>query len=351
MLRSMFGSRAAATSDVDNQGSRPQQKPATLLVLQCDNYDWPALFRDLRLADGRAIRVIQTGWHDIQVHADTYSSAHLCVDVSKLAPTASAPDEGSAASLTNRHMTVQPDFVLIRNEVKMPHFDGRSRLDGFLFADTPAVNSLQSVLTFCSRPAVQGQLHRISCQLGADAFPVIPQHFASSHRALMYGYTFPAVVKVGSAHAGAGKMKITDHHQMSDFRSVLQMMPDEHCFVEPFVRGEADLRIQKIGSHYRAFRRMDISGEWKTNTGSSHLEQVEITDRWRVWADAAADMFGGLDILTVDAIIEEGTGKEYILEVNGTSSGLCPETEIEDNEHIRNLVLERMNQFLCTSNE
>jgi hypothetical protein len=44
---------------------------------------------------------------------------------------------------------------------------------------------------------------------------------------LFYGYTFPAVVKVGSAYAayaGAGKMKISDHHQMSDFRSVLMTM-------------------------------------------------------------------------------------------------------------------------------
>jgi hypothetical protein len=40
-----------------------------------------------------------------------------------------------------------------------------------------------------------------------------------------YGFTFPAVVKVGSAHAGAGKMQITDHHQMSDFRSVLVRLP------------------------------------------------------------------------------------------------------------------------------
>ena len=27
-------------------------------------------------------------------------------------------------------------------------------------------------------------------------------------------------------------MKIHDHRQMSDFRSVLEMMPDEHCFLE-----------------------------------------------------------------------------------------------------------------------
>merc|ERR1712146_810897 len=124
-------------------------------------------------------------------------------------------------------------------------------------------------------------------------------------------------------------------------------MPDEHCFVEPFVKGEGDLRIQKIGKNYRAFRRSALSGEWKTNTGTSHLEHVAVEDRWKVWADKAADMFGGLDILTVDAIVEEGTGKEYIMEVNGTSSGLAPDFAEEDNGHIRDLVLERMNECLC----
>eukprot|EP00928_Gymnodinium_smaydae_P038527 TRINITY_DN26560_c0_g1_i1.p1 TRINITY_DN26560_c0_g1~~TRINITY_DN26560_c0_g1_i1.p1 ORF type:complete len:340 (+),score=32.16 TRINITY_DN26560_c0_g1_i1:56-1075(+) len=338
MMR-MFGSRAGSAAE----GESSQRKPATLLVLQMDDYDWPAIFRGCTLNDGRKIRVIQTGWDQILVHADTYSTSGICVEVQKIAPSAS---EGGDPRC--KRITVQPDFLLIRNEVKMPHFDGRSRLDGFLFADVPSVNSLQSVMTFCSRASVQGQLHRLNRELGTEAFPVVPQHFASSHRALMYGYTFPAVVKVGSAHAGAGKMKIIDHHQMSDFRSVLQMMPDEHCFVEPFINGEADLRIQKIGNHYRAFRRFDISGEWKTNTGTSHMELVELEDRWKVWADAAADMFGGLDILTVDAIVERGTGKEFILEVNGTSSGLAPECAAEDNVHIRDLVLQRMNGCLCT---
>eukprot|EP00929_Paragymnodinium_shiwhaense_P025226 TRINITY_DN15318_c0_g1_i1.p1 TRINITY_DN15318_c0_g1~~TRINITY_DN15318_c0_g1_i1.p1 ORF type:complete len:164 (+),score=30.87 TRINITY_DN15318_c0_g1_i1:130-621(+) len=161
----------------------------------------------------------------------------------------------------------------------------------------------------------------------------------------MYGYTFPAVVKVGSAHAGAGKMQIKDHHQMSDFRSVLTMMPNQHCMVEPFIRGKEDLRIQKIGKHYRAFRRMDVSGEWKTNTGTAIMEEVPVSERWKRWADEAAKMFGGLDILTVDAIVEEGTDKEYILEVNGTSSGLHPDYSAEDNLHIKDLVLERMNDL------
>merc|ERR1712100_930843 len=115
--------------------------------------------------------------------------------------------------------------------------------------------------------------------------------------------------------AGAGKMKIHDHHHMSDFRSVLAMTPNEHCFVEPFIEGACDLRIQRIGEHYRAFRRVDVAGEWKTNTGTAVMEEIACEERWRTWASEAAAMFGGLDILTVDAIVEEGSGKEQILEV------------------------------------
>ena len=41
------------------------------------------------------------------------------------------------------------------------------------------------------------------------------------------------------------------------------------------------------------------------------------------------------------------TGKEWILEVNGTSSGLSPDTEAEDNRDIRDLVVARMSAALC----
>lgn len=331
----------SAPAGNDGSSSSDAKVPfATLLVLQVDNYDWPAIFQGARLKDGRVIRVVQTGWSDIHVHVDTYSSAGFMVDVGKLAKSASA-----VAGLERIPCSVSPDFVLVRNEVRMPHFDGRSRLNGFLFAACPSVNSLESILLNCERPAMQGQLHRLNRTHG-DAFPVVPQHFASSSRSLMYGFTFPAVVKIGSAHAGLGKMKISDHRQMSDFRSVLAMMPDEHVLVEPFIEGEVDLRIQKIGSHYRAFRRIGISGEWKTNTGTSVMEEVDISERWKNWVDLSSEMFGGLDILAVDAIVD-GEGNESILEVNGTSIGLHPERADEDNGHIRELVIDKMNEVLC----
>eukprot|EP00933_Yihiella_yeosuensis_P039127 TRINITY_DN3307_c1_g2_i1.p1 TRINITY_DN3307_c1_g2~~TRINITY_DN3307_c1_g2_i1.p1 ORF type:complete len:350 (+),score=62.01 TRINITY_DN3307_c1_g2_i1:93-1142(+) len=343
MLRSLFsGKDSQATTKEDGL------KPVTLLVLQADDYDWVSILRGAKLRDGRPIRVAQTGWEDINIHCDTYSSSSICVEISKLAKSASSPEGfGPSFGLQKSH-TVQPDFVLVRNECKTPAFDGQSRLNGLAFADIPSMNSLESIQMFLQRPAVQGRLYRLQRQLGKDVFPVIDSHFCSTSKTLMYGYTFPAVVKVGSAHAGVGKMQIKDHHQMSDFRSVLAMTPDQSCFVEPFIRGSSDLRIQKIGSHYRAFKRIDISGTWKTNTGTSIMEEIECTDRYKLWADASAEMFGGLDILTVDAIVEEDTGKEYILEVNGTSSGLHPDKADEDNLFIKELLLEKMNAALCS---
>ena len=372
-MQAWFAGAKAPSAAAADRGPRPA--PATLLVLQEDAYDWPTIFTGSRLRDGRPIRVVQTGWEHIGVHVDTYSSAGLCVEVTRLARTASLPEGGEP----RYPLTVRPDFVLIRNEVRTPLFDGRSRLSGLMFADVPSLNSLESVYMMCDRPAMQGQLHKLHRRLNKQAnqqtqthiiiqtyntykhkatqnklhrrlgeeFPVMPQHFASTHRSLFYGYTFPAVVKVGSAHAGAGKMKIIDHRQMSDFRSVLAMMPEEHCLVEPFVVGESDLRIQRIGEHYRAFRRVGMSGDWKTNTGCSLMEEVECSARWRRWVHEAASMFGGLDIFAVDAITEDGTGQEHILEVNGTSIGLHPDHAAEDNLHIRDLALAQMNAALC----
>mmetsp|Transcript_69711 Transcript_69711/g.167347 ORF Transcript_69711/g.167347 Transcript_69711/m.167347 type:complete len:352 (-) Transcript_69711:97-1152(-) len=351
MFSSLFrsppaGEAASASGSSSGAGTTANLKPATVLVVQQDNYDWPEILRNVTLKDGRSLRVFQTGWDFMQVHCDTYSRTGICVEITKLAPSSSAPYPGFKMP-PGGCVTVHPDFVLIRNEVKTPNFDGRNRLNGLMFAGLSSINSLESVMLFCERPAVQGQLHKLQRFLGKDAFPVVPQHFASSSRAFMYGYTFPAVVKVGSAHAGAGKMKIMDHHQMSDFRSVLQMMPDEHCFAEPFIIGESDLRIQKIGDHIRAFRRTGISGDWKTNTGTAIMEEIALEERWRTWATFASEMFGGLDILTVDAIVEEGSGQEYILEVNGTSSGLHPDCADEDNVHIRELLVQKMNAELA----
>jgi len=219
---------------------------------------------------------------------------------------------------------------------------------GLMFAGIESVNSFPSIFMFTEKAVVAAELFKISRECGLDddgepVFPVMPMQYFASYQEMMYTQSFPAVVKVGSAHAGYGKMRIHDHHDMEDFRTVLAMT-NTYCTAEPFIEGEFDLRIQKIGNHIRAFKRTCMSGDWKTNTGTSIVEELEVTPKYRRWAEEAGKMFGGLDICTVDAIHEASTGKEFILEVNGTSSGLAPDMAAEDNLHIREVVLEKMNQ-------
>lgn len=144
-------------------------------------------------------------------------------------------------------------------------------------------------------------------------------------------------------------MKIEDHHQMADFRSVVAVT-GQYVTAEPFLDGAYDLRIQYIrGSRVRVFQRESMSGNWKTNTGSAHMTEVaanEVSPLHVSWAEHASTLFGGLDICTVDALFDKKTEKAVIMEVNGTSSGFSPFEVEADMDAIRSLVLERMNDTL-----
>ena len=205
---------------------------------------------------------------------------------------------------------------------------------------------------------MQSALHRIRADKFRDrpsAFPVIPQDFYPSAAGFFYGYSFPAVVKLGSAHAGLAKLRVANHHDMRDVQGLLSSTKEGHATAEPFIDADYELRIQKIGSRVRAYERRGVSGSWKSNVGGSEVVEVAVSDEFRAWADAATVMFGEseddrLDILSVDAIVSQphprtGERRTYILEVNGTSSGLMPDREDEDNLLIAALVLEKLGKI------
>mmetsp|Transcript_34550 Transcript_34550/g.104192 ORF Transcript_34550/g.104192 Transcript_34550/m.104192 type:complete len:407 (-) Transcript_34550:116-1336(-) len=314
--------------------------------------DWAAVFAGARLADGRQCEVVQAGWDAIMVAAEPQAfspSSRLLVHVRLAAASggrgggADGPPEGRVVAIGPSVKTVAPDAVLIRNVVYTPDADHRNQLYGLMMGatlpTTCCVNSLFSVFCFAERAVVAAELQRLRVAHGDAVFPVIAQSYFASHKEMMYTSTFPCVVKIGSAHAGLGKMIVRDHHEMEDFRSVLAMCNGKYCYAEPFLDGSYDLRIQKVGGTVRAFRRQSVSGNWKTNTGSSVHEPIEVTAEYRRWADIASTMFGGLQILSVDAIHDACTNREYILEVNDTSSGLAPDYEAEDNACIRDMIV------------
>jgi hypothetical protein len=123
--------------------------------------------------------------------------------------------------------------------------------------------------------------------------------------------------------------------------SLLAMMDGSTGFTtEPCVNWVSDLRLQKIGGHYRAIRRFktwqgDVS--WKANDAFGIGEEdVPMEARWRDWCDVAARVLD-MELLGLDLLVN-AEGREYVLECNSSSIGFPERHRTEDVGHIVELL-------------
>jgi glutathione synthase/RimK-type ligase-like ATP-grasp enzyme len=279
------------------------------------------------------LKIEQARFEDLSLASYTDNGGEAIVDIS-------AHPDPFPGTPQSKGRTFKPDFVMIRNTIRST--SSRNFVNiffGLVYAGVPMINSPQAIYANLERSIMFGGLLSIQKRLGRDQFPLIYQCYYSSARAMNITPSYPIVVKVAHVHSSLGKVRLEKHSDFEDLASVIAIHND-YCTAEPYIEGEYDLRIQKIGDHIRVMKRTG-TGQWKTNNGLATLEDHTLNETYKLWLDEASSLFGGMDICALD-VIHSTDGKEYILELNDSSIGLGPEHVQEDNLKIRQLLLRRL---------
>jgi len=71
------------------------------------------------------------------------------------------------------------------------------------------------------------------------------------------------------------------------------------------------------------------------------LEETEVLERYKFWLDSVSELFGGLDILSLEVVVSRD-GIEQIIGVNDSALTLLGTQQEEDRKYIFDLIMEKL---------
>ena len=312
--------------------------PTLLVIASTNEENWVDLCSEYY----SQFRVIQTTWDKISLSCYSDSKYPMVTIYQSINPSNPEHDEIIR--------DIKPDLILIRNLARyisgkleiVPDF--RNILYGFYHSNIPMINELSGIMAELEKPIMYGRLRKIRDTYGEENFPLIQQYYYPNYSEVCITPNAPYVIKVSYPHAGYGKIRVKDYHDLDDIRSILALHKD-YVAIEPLIDVDYELRIVFIApNYYRVHKRSSLN--WKVNYGMSNIrEDCEMKPEWKKWVDLIYKTYPDMLTFDIDALVDK-KGKEYILEVNGSCQGFAPEHGKQDLEHLRDLVVRKMEVIL-----
>lgn len=200
---------------------------------------------------------------------------------------------------------VRVDHLFWRIGAVRPMPTYREALELVRLARVPCVNAPQVMLRIANRLAMLAELRELD-------LPVIP-FTAAVGASLMEGLSpqLPSVIKIGSYHAGYGKMRLSTQEQWQDMQGMV-MATDDYFTLEPFIDYKRDIRCLGVGNDVWAIARN--GSHWKVNVAYAETQLITPPPTLAEYTRRTMQHFKA-DILALD-ILETQSGDYIVLECN-----------------------------------